>query len=275
MSSPPKRDKFAALAARQTETTTSSPDNTGTSTKHTTSNTTTSTTNNNTNTNSPPKRDKLSAMAARQHSNSGSSPPDHASTTATDAGSTLTATATTIAPPRRRDKFASAHSTLQETAEKHRKQQHEESHRKELAQKCQQRDAVWRDLERAEALTVRLLDLAHEAASYWSHPEDQNQKQPLSVEPFQTTLQEIHTALHPHAALVQAYQAPQKTNRMYQSRVEWRLAESRKEILKEYLELEKTASTCSTNSNSNKRLKESEQDQLDPPTKQAKTQDTS
>jgi hypothetical protein len=103
----------------------------------------------------------------------------------------------------------------------------------ELQQRCQQRDAIYADLDQAEALVIQLLQVAQDTATALSS------NQEVSVSQYQSTLQHIHALLQPHAQYVQAYQAPSTTTRMYQTRVEWRLAVEAQEILQDYRALER------------------------------------
>jgi hypothetical protein len=63
---------------------------------------------------------------------------------------------------------------------------------------------------------------------------------------YQSTVEQIHALLAPHADLVKAYQAPTRLNRMYQARVELRLADEKQNLLQEFLRLQKEEETAAT-----------------------------
>ncbi len=171
----------------------------------------------------PVKRDKLAAMAARQIEET--------------ITSTTTTTITTVP---KRDKFAAMAARPPEhtttiTTEKSSPKNHQQDRIQELQQRCQQRDAIYADLDQAEALVIQLLQVAQDTSTAlsttWAAP-------PVSQYP--TIVQQIQGLLQPYAHYVQAYQAPSTTTRMYQTRVEWRLAEEAKAILQDYRALEET-----------------------------------
>jgi hypothetical protein len=139
-----------------------------------------------------------------------------------------------------------------------------------LQQRMDQRDNVWSDLCKAEAQTIQLLQTAQTtathlaaAASYNSTSENDSKHNnkhtsdtasgdpdaPASgsqvaaiqkcMKDYQSTVEQIHKLLAPHADLVKAYQAPTRLNRMYQARVELRLADEKKQLLSEFLRLQK------------------------------------
>ena len=119
-----------------------------------------------------------------------------------------------------------------------------------------QRSAVWKDLEEAEAATIRLLQLSQKTTQRLARSttannidndddDDANAKDeesPLSLqectEQFRETVSKIHTKLAPHSSLVKPYAAPRSINRMYQTRVELRLAREKRALLQEFLRLE-------------------------------------
>ena len=151
---------------------------------------------------------------------------------------------TTTAKPRR-DKLASmAESKNQSSAADEMKRQEEE--RQKLKERCQQRSLVWKDLDRAQAKTIQLLDIAQETTQLLGSTDDGNSYPRLSTlsNEFSETLQELYGTLEPHAHFVKAYtndneESEQMSNRLYSSRVDMRIAQSRKTLLQEMVELEK------------------------------------
>lgn len=205
MSTPPKTDKFAAMAARQQQ---QADDATSTATK----------------------RDKFAAMTARQQQSPElpASPElaDHP-TAKRDKLAAMTARQT----PARHDKLAHKFAAVTEqTAAEQKKQDNND-----LKRKCSQRDAIWEDLDQAEQMVVQLLEIAQNTAQALATP-----AAPLDDLPerYQSKLQKIHSLLQPHAEHIHAYQQPTAINRIYQTRVEWRLAVEAKELLGEYKRLE-------------------------------------
>lgn len=133
--------------------------------------------------------------------------------------------------------------------------------RQALLDRCDQRAAVWKDLEAAEAAVTKLLDLSARTVDQLVEQttksigndvdttEDLSQIQTV----YRDTVADIHRLLSPHSDLVQAYKAPTHINRMYVQRVEHRLAESRLELMQELL------------------LQEDEAEQISGPTKEEST----
>jgi hypothetical protein len=176
---------------------------------------------------SPPKRDKFAALASAQ----------------AQASSTTAATATAPVAPKR-DKFASMQTTMaaprrDKFAAVQQQKIEDEKHQKQkkIQARCHQRDSVWKDLADAEAAVCKLLQLAESTATkltdFISNPQ-QNIDEP---EAFQETLNTIHGLLKPHAHIVQAYRPPTHINRMYLQRVELRIAENKRALLQDYVEL--------------------------------------
>jgi hypothetical protein len=199
-----------------------------------------------------PKRDKLAAMVARQ----GAAPlaleiPTAAATT-TAAAATDDATSEPSNRAAKRDKFAamgarrgncnsSASQVLSQNVLR----------TKETTQRViVQRDGVWKDLERAQALAVRLLQVAQETAAALGRPQNTSFHLLKSLATqYQTTVAAVHTCLAPHAHFVTAYRTTAGSkhtknnntthNRMYTNRVELQMAASRKALLQDMLALEK------------------------------------
>jgi len=202
----------------------------------------------------PPKRDKFAALAAAQQQPS-------AATSSTDAD---TAAAGRAAPPPKRDKFASlaaaaaagsqqeevGHDSVRSSHTVHKKKREDKDL---LLQKKQlhQRDAVWDDLDRAEAALLQLLQTAEQTATALARQtttttiddddDDDDQLLPQLAADYQERLAEIHRVLAPHAVHVQPYQpqhaaAAGDPHRVYRQRVEHRLAVSQRALLQEMVQ---------------------------------------
>jgi len=221
---PPKRDKFAALAAKQESSSSSDP----------------ATPKDPPAVAAAPKRDKFASLAA-------ASSKESTPTAAT------TATTQTINPqPRRRDKFAAVQQQKTVADELQAK--------RAIRERCQQRDAVWNDLDQAEAAVVRVLQLAQQTATalVQQTTEQQDETQWLVLQQLQQdyqdgVVQDIHDRLAPHAEHVVAYQAPQHVHQLYLSRVEHRIAVSKRDLLQEWIladqETDDEATTMSQTNN--------------------------
>jgi hypothetical protein len=170
------------------------------------------------------QRDKFAALAA--------------AAAAAAAGNTTTTTTTTTVnrvntEHPRRDKFAA----VQQLKISDNRQQQAER----LRQRCLQRDAVWNDIDTAEAHVTKLLHLASQTALALSQQAAGTSATSSIIDlretqrQYRETIQEIHRLLSPHADLVQAYRAPSHVNQMYLERVEQRIAESKLELLQELL----------------------------------------
>jgi hypothetical protein len=212
---PPKRDKFAALAQQL-------------QLKQASSNVSQST-------QIAPQGDKLAAMGAARSTNEDS----------------LSNRSDALRAPRR-DKLAAMGqrispstgeaSLLPESPKQKEQEEAQESRRNAMEERARQRDSVWKDLERAEAATIKLLQLAQETAATLA--DATNSVIPLTTlsknaAAYRDTLSNIHDWLSPHSSLVVAYQAPSRTNHVYEARVEWRLAEEKRALLQEFLRLHK------------------------------------
>lgn len=86
-------------------------------------------------------------------------------------------------------------------------------------------------------LTLRLLDLAKETSVSLAIASTEGAAERVSS--YQETLSELHGTLRPHADLIHAYTPIQSNNHMYQSRVELKLADYRRKLLQDILELER------------------------------------
>lgn len=171
-----------------------------------------------------PKRDKFAAMAAHQQPQA-TAPKSAAKRDKFSA----------ISSPRG-NKFA-AMATQQASSKSAQEEQKKKDDLERIKQRSQQRDKVWKDLQDAEAATMKLLSIAEETAKRLSARQVDNETAELSQQ-YSDVLAKIHAHLAPHASLVQAYTAPARTHRMYLARVEQRIAGEKRNLLKEYLRME-------------------------------------
>jgi hypothetical protein len=235
-----------------------------------------------------PKRDKFASMAAHRADGTPPATPPTAASTDTAIDSNFGASApeppSVAAAPPRRDKFASmasrqqtgaggptsdAVTTAVDATLDQSQQEAAEKRNRSLQQRMDQRDAVWSDLCKAEAQTIQLLQTAKTTATHLaaaasynnsnsdgaaakasSEPDKPSGSQVTAIQKcmkdYQSTVEQIHALLAPHADLVKAYQAPTRLNRMYQARVELRLAEEKRQLLSEFLRLQKEEETAAT-----------------------------
>lgn len=178
-----------------------------------------------------PKRDKFAAMSARSGDNE---------------------------PQRKRDKFAAIASRGEDSSKRdklsamaaHREETMttvkaetdeckavKETQATEWKTRIEEQNQVWSDMDKAEASTIHLLKVAQQTAEALAQNE-MTQLHELSQK-YRDTLQTIHDALAPHAALIRAYTLPSRINRMYQARVELQMAEQRRDLFRELLRIEK------------------------------------
>jgi len=170
----------------------------------------------------PPRRDKFSAMASRSGNKS----------SARDGTNQINAAIATAIP----NTDASASST-----DKHHAQQEQRRH---------QRDAVWKDLAQAQAITVKLLATASQTVAHLSAACNNPNTAPKErasphkavqecMATYQQQLQTIHGLLADKAPHIQPYQTTVNTlSSMYQARVELALAEEKRCLVAEFLRLE-------------------------------------
>lgn len=201
---PPKRDKFASMAAaakhRETQSDINPP---------------------------PPKRDKLASMAAAQQT-----------TAKRDKLASMAAVS------RQQQSTESANNTTSEPITRDTKQS--------LERRLKQRDQVLQDLEQAEGWTWQLLTLASTTAQCLADlQEDKKEEISKLSATYRDVLHKIHSTLSPHAHLIVPYQnhqvdvadnkldvAEEERVHMYAARVEMRLAQEHRNVLKELLRLE-------------------------------------
>jgi len=244
---PVKRDKFASLAARQEVTSLNVAENPSTSAE------------------GPPRPDKFASLAAKQEQ------PTPAQETVLSAPKRdkFASMAQTTAKPRRdkfasmaqRDKFAGSpqESKVNEApalvTEKTR-----EERMKELEQRIHQRQNILKDLEKAEGQVWNLILLAGESAKKLTTLKVVDDDKSLSSisSKYLATLQQVHSLLSPHAKFVKAYQNHKEeaeAKNMYAARVETRLSQERRNVIEEFLMLEKQEESQEI-SNNNKRKRE-------------------
>ena len=234
-STSPRRDKFAALAQQQQQ-----QQGGGGASSATNAETKPA----------APKRDKFAAVAAAA-----------SSTTPKRDKFAAAAAAAASAPKRdkfgamaggsRRDKFSAMASSSTTPTNATTKQEEKEQERvKELQKAVKQRQPVWEDLKKAEGFTIRLLQLASATTRRLAQTDQTEQGDDDDDVPsindlatkYAQTLTDLHDTLAPHASLVQAYQAPNRANRMYLGRVEQRLATQKQRLLQELTDIEQEAS---------------------------------
>ena len=245
----PKRDKFAALAAKQSAAADPPPAPANEDTTATASNLAGSTATTTTTTTTPPKRDKFASLAAAAASSSSSS---MAVESTAVAASTMTPSGETqkinLGIPRR-DKFA---------AVQQQKTVHDREQKKKVVQeRCQQRDSVWDELDEAEATVLQVLQLAQQTAQVLAHKtteehfldnddeEDAEEEEEGPMTPqllrslavdYQKGVSKIHRLLSSHASHVVPYEASTATNRLYLQRVEHRIALSKRALLQQLVQ---------------------------------------
>jgi hypothetical protein len=144
-------------------------------------------------------------------------------------------------PPKQRDKFAAlGGGGGGGGAERKKISDDRQQQTERLRQRCLQRDAVWQDIDNAEAHVTKLLHLASQTALALAQQAAGTDTSIMvdlreTQRQYRETVQEIHRLLSPHADLVQAYKAPSRVNQMYLERVEQRIAESKLELMRELL----------------------------------------
>ncbi|CAJ1915225.1 unnamed protein product [Cylindrotheca closterium] len=175
----------------------------------------------------PPKRDKLAALAASR------SAADSTPTSTTDA-----------AEPRGNSKLAAmaaANTSANRTVTEALDDKHEKRTR-ELQEKMSKRKQILQDLDQAEDLTCKLLDIVHQTTNALQDMTSSSPELAQLSRDYRKTLQEIHPLLSRGTeALVQPYQnhTTETNQSMYAARVEMRLAKERSDVLKAFTELER------------------------------------
>jgi hypothetical protein len=217
------RDKFAAMASR------GATDSGGTEAGQTEGEPATSTATTTTTTTpvEPPRRDKLAAMASR------GTPPAPSGSASAPSGSRGNSKLAAMA--------ASAPAAPPEEQQRNDEAEAKEKHLKGIKEKLSKRKRILENLDRAEDLTFKLLQIAHQTT---------RSLEDLSCAPniselsrtYRETLRELHPLLSTDTEdLIQPYQnhSTETKQSMYAARVEMRLAKERTQVLKVITELEK------------------------------------
>ena len=114
----------------------------------------------------------------------------------------------------------------------------------QLASKCRQRDGLWESLEEAEVHVLEVLGYAQQTVECFAHQTTMDAINPSEIQKLssqvQRCIQLIHSKLAPTATFIQAYRAPERINKLYQIRVEEGLAIQKEQVLKDLVELEKS-----------------------------------
>ena len=199
---------------------------------------------------SSPRRDKFASLAAKQQQeNKGtaqgdSQKPNHSNPAARrDKFASLAQSGRTP----KRDKFAALNNKTNEdkalpsasaTAARS-----TDARATQLQARIRQRKSVLADLEQAEGLTWTLTQVASTTAKALADLKDESTDGLLSLtKKYRETLQKIHSLLSPHSALVVAYQnhnQDEESSNMYAARVEMRLAQERRKVVSDFLEIER------------------------------------
>jgi hypothetical protein len=118
----------------------------------------------------------------------------------------------------------------------------QEERMKNIQERLTQRQEILNNLDRAEEMTVKLLELAHKTTTAL---QDLNTSPAISdlSKAYRDTLQKLHPLLSTNTqSLIHPYQnhSFESTNSMYAARVEMRLAQERSQVLKTFGELERS-----------------------------------
>ena len=203
------RDKFAAIASRATEGGDSS------SQQNVASDTTSSA-------GQLPRRDKFSSLAESNAKKAGGGNNKFAAMAAANASGT---SPREMQPHQGTDKATREESLTS------------------LKERMSRRGKIFENLDRAEDLTCKLLEIVHQTTTALQDLSGESSRKlnQLSRE-YRSTLQEIHPLLSQDTeTLVKAYQnhSTETKQSMYAARVEMRLAKERTDVLKAFTELEK------------------------------------
>lgn len=243
---PVKRDKFASMAAQQGMTSNQQEESKSTSSK------------------TSPRRDKFASLAATQKEQAA-----NAETKISTSKPKRDKFASMAQAKPKRDKFASmaqtqrgkAQNSSKDTDKANKIDSHPEVTSEMLKRKIIQRQKIFRDLEKAEGHAWNLILLAGESAKNLTNlkvEENCNALSDLSKK-YRDTLQNIHSLLSPHAQFVKAYQNHQEgdeTKNMYAARVETRLAQEKRNVIQEFLRLEKQNENHGASNHKKRKLEE-------------------
>ena len=153
----------------------------------------------------------------------------------------------------------------------------QEANLAKLKEKLSRRNKILQSLDRAEILTCKLLSLAHDTTVALQDVNDYESKDKISElsKAYRATVAELHPLLSTRTAdegegegeiVIHPYQnhSYESKHSMYAARVEMRLAQERKQVLKAFADLEEEgqskqeslSSTMSTETSTNKRQRE-------------------
>jgi hypothetical protein len=126
-----------------------------------------------------------------------------------------------------------------------------------LELKTEQRRKVFRDLEKAEGNVWNLMKVAMNTANFLTVLKVEQDDVTLSElsSKFRSTLENVHSLLKPHSDFVKSFQnhvEELETKNMYASRVETRLSQERRSVLKDFLRLEESESQITGTTNKRK-----------------------
>jgi hypothetical protein len=192
----------------------------------------------------PPRRDKFAALAQQQQQLKQTPNPEKHS-----------AVHESQPQEQKRDKFAAmaaaSSSSALEPAPPQQEQDPKAEALKLLQERIDQRSQVWKDLEEAEAAAVKLLDVAQETTARLA----ERTLMPDKAKEYNQLLSSLHSKLAPHATLIRAYEQPTRSNRMYLTRIEQRLADQKRLLLQDIMRIE-TESSLEANAGAGKRKRD-------------------
>lgn len=175
----------------------------------------------------PPKRDKLAALAASKATSSsgGGAPTTGGGSRGNSKLAAMAAANSSAVAP------AASNSAIEK-----------EIHDARLKARMSKRRQVFENLDRAEDLTCKLLELVHKTTTALQDLSSTSPDLPLLSREYRKTLNEIHPLLSTDVDdLVRPYKnhSTETKQSMYAARVEMRLAKERTDVLKSLTELER------------------------------------
>jgi hypothetical protein len=114
--------------------------------------------------------------------------------------------------------------------------------REDLEKRRGQRQHVWDDLEAAEHAVTQILEVAQRtceelaAATTMTSSASTDKVRDLASR-YSGLVRDVHARLQPHASLVRAYQAPTSLSAVYVAKVQVRLAQERRDLLQQHVNL--------------------------------------
>uniref|UniRef100_A0A7S2YG46 Uncharacterized protein n=1 Tax=Entomoneis paludosa TaxID=265537 RepID=A0A7S2YG46_9STRA len=228
--SAPKRDKFAALAASQCSRSEATPDSAATSAP------------------GPAATEETTHVSKKAKISKDEDGVGNPSSGESRAGGKFAALQKASTAPKR-DKFSamasrgSTASTTPETTALEKPNAASEEQIQKWKKRCLQREELWRNMEEAEVQVLELLEHAQKTVESLAQQTTTDDLNPTEVQQLASRvpqcIQKIHDNLAPAAQFIQAYEAPQRINRLYQARVEEGLAVQKQQVLRELVDLEK------------------------------------